>query len=163
MKSTILSIASAVSILCAVQAAQSAPIGSASRALGTSPAMIETHELRMTNAPVAYREFCGTDCAKGSYAVVIADPALLASIWTMNHEINQGQASANGCSDTALVKKSRLLSMGFPADAVKTEILRDENGVGRPALVIKTSKGDLILDQTEMRSRSRAAASQIWS
>lgn len=50
------------------------------------------------------------------------------------------------CEDYALLKRKRLIALGWPASALLLTVVRDEKGEGHAVLTARTSKGDFILD-----------------
>jgi predicted transglutaminase-like cysteine proteinase len=78
----------------------------------------------------------------------------------VNHEIepmtdieNYGQAdywtipaSKGDCEDYVLLKRKRLMALGWPASALLITVVRDERGDGHAVLTARTMQGDFILD-----------------
>jgi predicted transglutaminase-like cysteine proteinase len=50
------------------------------------------------------------------------------------------------CEDYVLLKRKRLMEMGWPASAVLITVVRDERGDGHAVLTARTQQGDFILD-----------------
>lgn len=50
------------------------------------------------------------------------------------------------CKIFALVKRKRLIEMGFPRQALLMTIVRDREGAGHAVLTVVTDRGDFILD-----------------
>jgi predicted transglutaminase-like cysteine proteinase len=50
------------------------------------------------------------------------------------------------CEDYVLLKRKRLIEMGWPASAVLITVVRDERGDGHAVLTARTQQGDFILD-----------------
>ncbi len=79
---------------------------------------------------------------------------------TVNHEIEPvtdielyGQtdywtipAARGDCEDYALMKRKRLMALGWPASALLMTVVRDEKGEGHAVLTARTLQGDFILD-----------------
>ena len=59
--------------------------------------------------------------------------------WT--YPKNQGD-----CEDYVLLKRKKLMMMGWPAEALLITVLRDENNEGHAVLTVSTDQGDFILD-----------------
>lgn len=53
---------------------------------------------------------------------------------------------AGDCDDYAITKRHMLISMGWPARAVRLAVTYTSSGEGHMVLVVRTSKGDLVLD-----------------
>jgi predicted transglutaminase-like cysteine proteinase len=79
---------------------------------------------------------------------------------SVNHEIepvtdaeNYGQAdywtiptTKGDCEDYVLLKRKRLMALGWPASALLITVVRDERGDGHAVLTARTMQGDFILD-----------------
>ena len=50
------------------------------------------------------------------------------------------------CEDYVLLKRKRLLRLGWPASALLITVVRDERGEGHAVLTVRTMQGDFILD-----------------
>jgi len=50
------------------------------------------------------------------------------------------------CEDYVLLKRKKLMMMGWPSEALLITVLRDENNEGHAVLTVATDKGDFILD-----------------
>ena len=50
------------------------------------------------------------------------------------------------CEDYVLLKRKKLMMMGWPAEALLITVLRDENNEGHAVLTVSTDQGDFILD-----------------
>jgi predicted transglutaminase-like cysteine proteinase len=50
------------------------------------------------------------------------------------------------CEDFALLKRKLLLSLGLPRQALLMTVVKDEHGDGHAILMVKTDRGDFILD-----------------
>ena len=60
-------------------------------------------------------------------------------VWTAN-------ASSGDCEDYALTKRAALIKAGFAPSALRLAYVKTRNGVGHAVLVVKSNKGDLVLD-----------------
>lgn len=63
---------------------------------------------------------------------------------------------AGDCEDYAITKRHRLISMGWPARAVRLAVTYTASGEGHMVLVVRSSKGDLVLD-------NRIDAIRMWN
>lgn len=63
-----------------------------------------------------------------------------ADFWTLPVD-NQGD-----CEDFQLLKRHNLIALGFPTQALMMTVVRDENGEGHAVLMVRTDRGDMILD-----------------
>ena len=50
------------------------------------------------------------------------------------------------CEDFALLKRKRLIALGWPGNALLMTVVRDEKGEGHAVLTARTVQGDFILD-----------------
>jgi predicted transglutaminase-like cysteine proteinase len=50
------------------------------------------------------------------------------------------------CEDYQLVKRKRLVEAGFPRRALRMTVVIDEEGAGHAVMMLRTDRGDLILD-----------------
>jgi len=50
------------------------------------------------------------------------------------------------CEDYQLVKRKRLVEAGFPRRALRMTVVIDEEGAGHAVMMVRTSRGDFILD-----------------
>ena len=55
------------------------------------------------------------------------------------------------CEDYALEKRKRLMAIGFPRQALLITVVKDHRGDGHAVLMLRTDRGDLILDNTETK------------
>lgn len=62
-----------------------------------------------------------------------------ADIWTLNPR-------SGDCEDYALSKRSALIKMGVPAGSLRIAVTATPRGVPHAILVVKTSAGDVVLD-----------------
>jgi predicted transglutaminase-like cysteine proteinase len=50
------------------------------------------------------------------------------------------------CEDYQLVKRRRLVEVGFPRRALRMTVVIDEEGAGHAVMMVRTTRGDFILD-----------------
>jgi predicted transglutaminase-like cysteine proteinase len=55
-------------------------------------------------------------------------------------------ARKGDCEDYVLLKRKRLMQLGWPASALLITVVRDERGDGHAVLTARTQQGDYILD-----------------
>jgi predicted transglutaminase-like cysteine proteinase len=53
------------------------------------------------------------------------------------------------CEDFALMKRRLLMRAGFPRGALLLAVVKDEHGDGHSVLMVRTSRGDFVLDNLE--------------
>lgn len=119
-------------------------------------------------APFAYVQFCKKNpeqCrAPGGPEAVAATPEALDELARINGAVNRairpaGDRREGGladrweldpaegdCEDYALSKRDRLVKAGWPAAALRLAVVRTSWGEGHAVLVVRTDKGDLVLD-----------------
>ena len=123
----------------------------------------------LSQPPYGFVQFCERvpqECAQGRqeeqrfYASRERLAELDAVNRTVNHEIEPvtdielyGQtdywtipAARGDCEDYALMKRKRLMALGWPASALLMTVVRDEKGEGHAVLTARTLQGDFILD-----------------
>ena len=152
--------------LFAVQTAEAAGPGGFARGLKTAPAFNYISEKRRTTAPFAHVMFCAqnpNECAaRGGASEVslspFADKQLRAinasvnrSIRPINDRADQGDVwevnvKAGDCEDFALTKRDHLIAMGWSPKALRIAVTKTPTGEGHAVLVVKTDRGDLVLD-----------------
>lgn len=114
------------------------------------------------SAPIGYTIFCmnnRAECAPSSSVVVEYSPAMAAKLNQVNSSVNSSikpkadktetwsvNVSAGDCEDYALTKRKRLIAAGVPAGALRMATLRTADGVAHAVLVVKTTAGDMVLD-----------------
>jgi predicted transglutaminase-like cysteine proteinase len=133
--------------------------------------------LGATTAPIGWAQFCQTPEGK-SDCDVVALPAkimelnerrwreLLAVNTRVNREVEAitdidlwGVAEkwsypANGkgdCEDYVLEKRRQLIKAGWPRQSLLITVVRDKKGDGHAVLIVKTDRGDFILDNVELK------------
>jgi predicted transglutaminase-like cysteine proteinase len=55
------------------------------------------------------------------------------------------------CEDYVLLKRLKLMALGWPQSALLITVVRDENGEGHAILTVRTTRGDYILDNKHSR------------
>lgn len=69
--------------------------------------------------------------------------------WTL--PVNRGD-----CEDYALLKRKKLIKLGWPSNALLLTVVRDEKDEGHAVLTARTSQGDFVLD-------NKAEAVKLWN
>jgi predicted transglutaminase-like cysteine proteinase len=128
-----------------------------------------------TLAPFAHVRFCLSNpdqCVKGNGAsVILMTPEIEQQIETVNSYVNQEirperdtsaeedwriDVSAGDCNDYAVTKRKDLIDRGFPIPALRLAVAMTPQGVGHTVLIVRTTRGDLVLD-------NRTADIKTWS
>lgn len=140
------------------------------------------------SAPLAYQLFClksPADCRGGGRQHVDLSTKTLAKLNSVNRAVNSKMrarndgsadswtigATSGDCEDFALSKRRRLIQLGLPSSALRMAVVRTRRGEGHAVLVVRTSKGDRILDnrtnsikswhQSDLRLVSMATANPL--
>ncbi|KQR73287.1 transglutaminase-like cysteine peptidase [Rhizobium sp. Leaf341] len=163
--------------------ATAAPLGELSRGVGFANPALYLQQKGPTLAPFAQIRFCvqnPSDCAIGSgTAMVTLTAEKKAELQRVNRTINrkiipvndqsgpmgdvwQADVAAGDCEDFALTKRRHLISLGWPATALRIAVARTREGEGHAVLVAKTSEGDLVLDNRTSRIRPFRQAGLSW-
>jgi predicted transglutaminase-like cysteine proteinase len=132
----------------------------------TSPYM---RVFAVTQPPYGFVEFCERmpeECRQGAQEEqrFSATPDRLSQLDTLNRTVNHeiepatdleiyGQTeywtiptTRGDCEDYALLKRQRLMRLGWPASALLMTVVRDTKGEGHAVLTARTLQGDFILD-----------------
>jgi predicted transglutaminase-like cysteine proteinase len=119
--------------------------------------------------PAGFLEFCGknrADCAArtGRGLLVKLDDARLLDLTVVNRTVNAAIKPATDaeiygkeevwaipekrgdCEDYVLLKRRDLIRRGWPASALLVTVVRDERGDGHAVLTVRTTRGELVLD-----------------
>lgn len=133
------------------------------------------------SAPAAFQGFCSrhpAECAprNASSRPVVMNEKRWAELRAVNAEVNSsireqtdyqihGMADvwslpkaggAGDCEDFALLKRSKLLKMGWPSSSLLVTVVRDHAGAGHAVLTVTTNEGDFVLD-------NRAGSIRPWA
>ncbi|CUA97789.1 transglutaminase-like cysteine peptidase [Pannonibacter indicus] len=161
----------------AYQPAQASWFGGA-RTLG-DPEISRIEPKNTVRAPLAYQIFClrnSAECRKSKGATSVPySAALAAKIERVNLSVNRSMkwrqderdiwkvgGAAGDCEDFALTKRSRLVRMGVPAGALRMAVVKTRKGEGHAVLVVRTTKGDLVLDNTKDEVLTREQTNYRW-
>lgn len=157
--------ASALPLFFAVQSAEAAGPAGFARGLQTNKGVRYIVARQATLAPFAFVKFCKnnpTDCARaGGVGVVEMTSARESELRRVNLQVNrsiravndrqnrdlwQADVASGDCEDFALTKRRKLMALGWSPRALRMAVVRTGSGEGHAVLVVKTSKGDLVLD-----------------
>ncbi|WEK05655.1 MAG: transglutaminase-like cysteine peptidase [Candidatus Devosia phytovorans] len=132
-----------------------------------------------TSIPVGHMEFCKTrpqECAPHKQVVdaISLDERLWGELLNINAYVNQTVTPVtdqdlyqteefwtypNGygdCEDYVLEKRRHLINAGWPASALLISVVKQLNGEGHAVLVVRTDRGDLVLD-------NQVGSVELWS
>jgi predicted transglutaminase-like cysteine proteinase len=125
-----------------------------------------------TSIPVGHSEFCKLNRDEcGANARVVEAVTLTEARWAelvqVNNEFNSSivpvtdadlyqvdelWAYPDGygdCEDIALAKRRQLIDAGWDASALLMTVVREANGNGHAVLMVRTDRGDLVLDNQD--------------
>lgn len=129
----------------------------------------------LTEAPIGYVRFCKdypgecVDRNRGDDEVILTTKRWK-ELQAVNEQINEAikpvsdhtqygtielwtyPSSGQGdCEDYVLLKKRKLVALGWPENALLITVVRDENNEGHAILTVRTHRGDLVLDNKHSR------------
>ena len=136
-------------------------------------------------APRAFYSFCEQnpqDCApQGDVASFKITPERLDELDAVNREVNGAirqitdqdhfgvsdvwgfpDDGAGDCEDFALLKRRKLMDLGWPSSRLLMSAVLDNHGEGHAVLVAVTDKGDLVLDNKRDDIRSWTATGYFF-
>lgn len=130
--------------------------------------------------PPAFHEFCRSfpeECQPRNVrsTPVALDNTKLAQLRQVNQSVNRSIRQVtdlvnygredhwtlplNGvgdCEDIALLKRQRLIAMGWPSSALLMTVVRDRRGEGHAVLSVQTDRGSFILD-------NKTSSIRLWT
>lgn len=152
--------------------------GADARSISARPVPMSARQMAVygtAEPPIGYIQFCAenpSDCrAQGkSEAEVILTDAKWRELRAVNLRVNLDikpvsdlvqyhtiekwtypYSGKGDCEDYVLLKMQRLMERGWPQSVLLITVVRDEHGEGHAVLTVKTSRGDLILDNKHSR------------
>lgn len=115
-----------------------------------------------TRAPVAFQFFClqsPKHCRGSGRKEVRYNTSLKRKLARVNSKVNRSikpmrdrgdvwsvGVNRGDCEDYVLTKRRDLIRSGVSAGALRIAVVRTGGGVGHAVLIVKTDKGDLVLD-----------------
>ena len=125
-----------------------------------------------TRPPIGWVQFCGTRAYAAECAVdpsepekVELTPKLWRTVTTMNNRVNKeiepitdmdhwgvierwdmAEDGKGDCEEYVNIKRKRLVEAGIPRRALRVVVVIDEENAGHAVLMLRTDKGDFILD-----------------
>jgi predicted transglutaminase-like cysteine proteinase len=113
--------------------------------------------------PLGYQLMClktPQECKGGGSSSVKATGDVMAILKKVNSRVNasitprndkgadvwNANATVGDCEDYVLAKRRALIKAGIPASSLRIAYVKTRGGVGHAILVVKTSKGDFVLD-----------------
>jgi predicted transglutaminase-like cysteine proteinase len=169
MRSSAIVVASVAGMLAFAPSAFADPVGLAKEY--ATPKELFMRVYGLAQPPYGFVNFCRRwprECLQGPQeeSRFMATPERLAELdyinRMVNHEIEPvtdvelyGEAdhwtipttrSKGDCEDYVLLKRRRLMQLGWPASSLLITVVRDERGDGHAVLTARTQQGDYILD-----------------
>jgi predicted transglutaminase-like cysteine proteinase len=116
-----------------------------------------------SRAPLGYQLMClksPQECKGGGASSVAATEDVLQTLKRVNVQVNRAirprndrgadvwtaSATSGDCEDYVLAKRRALVKAGISASALRIAYVKTRRGEGHAILVVKTSRGDLVLD-----------------
>lgn len=171
---------SVIGMTCFSQA-YAAPVAGLARPLRLAPPTQFITTSKFTLAPFAFVRFCRdntSSCvAGGGDSLVAMTPTLRSELRHINLSINRAIAPQNDdegmdvwaadvtsgdCEDYVLTKRERLIEAGWPARSLRIAVAKTRSGEGHAVLVVRTSEGDLVLDNRSSAIRAWNQTDLIW-
>lgn len=137
-----------------------------------------------TLAPLSFVRFCmdnGRECERAAEAgaVINLSEESFAALDRVNRDVNRrirpvekSDAAGYGiwavnppsgdCNDYAVSKRHELIRQGYPASALLLAVARTSWGEGHLLLIVRTDRGDLVLDNLAMSIRSWDQTDYTW-
>lgn len=159
----------------------SGPAPGLARSLSQAPTGEFISAYRHTLAPFAFIRFCvsnPSDCTAGKgIAMVEIDPQRRKELEGINTKVNrsirpvsdssdddvwQADVSTGDCEDFALTKRRLLIAAGWSSKTLRVAVARTASGEGHAVLVIKTTQGDLVLDNRTNAIRTWNRTGLLW-
>jgi predicted transglutaminase-like cysteine proteinase len=157
-------VAAAISSTLATSPAYSFGLGGATRNSEKSIGTMFMKEKRRSIAPFAHVMFCvrsPTECeASNGPDIIELTPLRKRELIAVNLRINRQIIAVNDkgadewdlspqygdCEDFAITKRHALIQQGWPASTLRLAVAYTSWGEGHLVLVVRTSKGDMVLD-----------------
>lgn len=130
--------------------------------IGGATRTLKPRAMQTLAAPVGYQIFCmknKSDCRGGGASSIALTSTTASLLRQVNNTINASiryrsdrsevwsvGGMSGDCEDFALTKRNRLIRAGLPAGALRMATARTARGELHAVLIVKTDKGDLVLD-----------------
>lgn len=169
-----------LAVLCASMAAEAKPVKVSSlnidRAVGESPLV----ERGYTLAPMGFIRFCmqyASDCSAAAAEPMALTTERQEQMQSVNLSVNRrispkadapGQdiwslnVSAGDCDDYAAQKRHELIALGWPQGALLFAAVWTSRGEAHLVLVVRTDRGDFILDNLRSQILHTAESNYRW-
>jgi len=156
---------SAICLLATMESAAAFGPGSLAKGLTGNKGVEFLVARQATLAPFAFVKFCRAnpaDCSRSDGpAIAELTGERERELRQVNRQVNRSIRPVNeigprdrweinvtqgDCEDFALTKRHKLIALGWSPRALRIAVTRTASGEGHAVLVVKTSRGDLVLD-----------------
>lgn len=127
-------------------------------------------------APLGFQLFClqnPSECKTGNRNTAPYSQSLMKMLAQVNSQVNRSikgrndrgadtwtlNASAGDCEDYVLAKRHALIKAGVPSGALRVATAYTRSGEGHAVLIVKTSRGDYVLDNLTSRITTKSGSS----
>ncbi|QPB22377.1 transglutaminase-like cysteine peptidase [Rhizobium sp. 007] len=184
MKNAILTTVITINLALAAGSAYAANLSSLARGVSSAPSFAFIKNGQPTLAPFAHVKFCmenPDECRASDGSTTVSwTAAMQRKIREINDSINRTIIGINDtsaddyaddwkvnvkqgdCEDFALSKRDQLIASGIPARALRIAVTRTPSGEGHAVLVVKTTRGDLVLDNRTNRIKNWRKTDLQW-
>jgi predicted transglutaminase-like cysteine proteinase len=136
----------------------------------------------ITMAPLPAVKFCVmqvSECSPAADQLVTMDLESFATLSLINQDVNANiqpvhkaasgsidtwaiNPSQGDCNDYAVTKRHQLMQLGLPSSALLLAAVQTARGEGHLVLVVRTDRGDYVLDNLTNQIRSWRATGYRW-
>jgi predicted transglutaminase-like cysteine proteinase len=181
MKQVKLAAAVAMTAFVGIQPVWAAGPAGYARSLINTPTVSYIAERQPTLAPFAQVKFCmqnpGECRASEGASMVVLTSATQEELTSVNSNVNHTIVGVNDqsgedvwsvnvksgdCEDYALTKRDHLIAKGWSPRALRIAVATTRSGEGHAVLVVKTDRGDLVLDNRTSRIKPWNRTDLSW-
>ncbi|MFO3797340.1 MAG: transglutaminase-like cysteine peptidase, partial [Anaerolineales bacterium] len=129
-------------------------------------------------APVGFQIFCLQNaqfCRGGGKSEIALTDAALKTLNSVNRNVNKAirptaerqdiwalGVTRGDCEDYVLAKRAQLITAGFPPSALRIAAVNTAQGIGHAVLVVRTTGGDLVLDNLTSQIKRSDQTNHRW-
>ncbi len=131
-----------------------------------------------TTAPLGFQLFClqnASACRGGGSSEIPLTEALMKTLNVVNSRANRAirptsdrkdvwqlGVTSGDCEEYVLAKRAELIRQGVPGGALRIAAVTTRQGEGHAVLVVRTSSGDLVLDNLAAQIKQSDQISHSW-
>ncbi|WP_341486810.1 transglutaminase-like cysteine peptidase [Pararhizobium sp. A13] len=148
-------------------------VGAILLAISAAPATSSAPNAKTSLVPIAFSLYCLDhleECKPSEVKAVNLTPRVEELLLKVNNRVNNDIKPAHekfdtwtlnprmgDCDDYVMTKRSRLIHAGIPPSALEVAVVKTPAGEGHAVLFVKTSAGELVLDnlRTQIVRRSQ--------